>query len=149
VTLRPVAADLARAVVDGDLSGVDAAPGWPHADTLDALRPVALSGIADGTFLVEVDGLVVGDCGWFGPPGDDGAVEIGYGLSPAYRRRGIGTEAVRELLAWVSAQPGVTRVTASVEATNIASRRLLERLGFAVAEVDGKDVRYERLASRT
>ena len=35
---------------------------------------------------------------------------------------------------WVAAQPGVTAVTASVEVGNIASRRLLERLGFVLVD---------------
>jgi RimJ/RimL family protein N-acetyltransferase len=149
VTLVPVTVPLARAIVAGDLSGVDAAPGWPHADTLDALRPVAESGVADGSFLIADEGRVVGDCGWFGPPDPEGTVEIGYGLSPAFRRRGLGTAAVRSLLEWVEAQEGVTRVTARIEATNVASRRLIERLGFTVCGTAGKDVVYERFASRT
>ncbi len=149
MTLVPVTVPLARAIVAGDLSGVDAAPGWPHADTLDALRPVAESGVADGTFLVEHEGRVVGDCGWFGPPDPEGTVEIGYGLSPAFRQRGLGTDAVRDLLAWVEAQDGVRRVIARIEATNVASRRLAERLGFTVCGTDGKDVVYERFAPST
>jgi len=149
VTLVPVTVALARAIVSGDLSGVDAAPGWPHADTLDALRPVAESGVADGAFLISHEGRVVGDCGWFGPPDPEGTVEIGYGLAPAFRRRGLGTAAVRDLLEWVEAQEGVTRVTARIEATNVASRRLVERLGFTVCGTEGKDVVYERFASST
>jgi ribosomal-protein-alanine N-acetyltransferase len=145
IRLHPLTREAAAAIVSGDLSGVAAAPGWPHADTFDALRPLAESG-GEGTFLVveEEHGRVVGDCGWFGPPGADGEVEIGYGLAPAFRGRGYGTAAVRALLAWVCDQPGVARVAARVDAGNEPSHRLLARLGFVPDGTDGPQARYIR-----
>jgi RimJ/RimL family protein N-acetyltransferase len=146
LTLTPVTVAAARAVVGGDLAAVPGAPGWPHADTLDALRPYAAHGSDDvpGPWLVTLreTGLVIGECGWYGPPGDDGEVEIGYGFVAAYRGQGYGTEAVRALVGWVRTQPGVRTVTAGTEVTNLASRRLLERLGFTVAATAGPTVRY-------
>ena len=137
IELVPCSVARARAILYGDLSGVNPARGWPHADTLDALRPFAEHGSDEvpGPFLVVLDGAVIGDCGWYGPPGDDGEVEIGYGLAAPFRGRGLGSEAVR-------AQPGVTRIVAETGATNAASRRVLERLGFTVSEVAGGTVRY-------
>lgn len=142
--LVPCSVALARAVVDGDLSGVTAGRGWPHADTLDALRPYAEHGSDDlpGPFLVVHDDVVVGDCGWYGPPDDTGTVEIGYGLAAPYRGRGLGTEAVRALLDWLATQPGIRTVVARTDTTNLASRRLLERLGFTVESTEGNAVTY-------
>ncbi|HVF04001.1 MAG TPA: GNAT family N-acetyltransferase [Frankiaceae bacterium] len=140
--LVPVTVEQARAVVGGDWSVLPATRGWPHADTVDALRPVAESGIAEGTFLVLLDGVVIGECGWFGPPDAAGEVEIGYGLAAPMRGHGHGAVAVRSLVAWVAARPGVRRVTARTDQTNAASRRLLERLGFVVDGADGPQVRY-------
>lgn len=74
-----------------------AGPGWPHADTLDAVRPAA-DAAAPWTWWVVVDGMVVGDCGLLGPP-RLGAAEIGYGLATPARgayRLDIGP-AVREV----------------------------------------------------
>jgi RimJ/RimL family protein N-acetyltransferase len=135
ITLEPVTFELARAVIEGrGLGGIVHAPDWPHADTFDALRPLAEhpEHTGPGTFLVLVDGVVVGDCGWFGPPDADGEVEIGYGLAPSVRGQGLGTETVRGLLDWVRAH-GATRVRAEVLPGNEASLRLLHRLGFEVA----------------
>jgi RimJ/RimL family protein N-acetyltransferase len=134
IELRQVTPELARAVVDGsDLGDLAHAPDWPHADTLDALRPLAEhpEHSGPGTFLVLVDGVVVGDCGWFGPPDAEGEVEIGYGLARSVRGQGLGAETVRTLLDWVRAQ-GATRVRAEVLPGNAASLRLLHRLGFVV-----------------
>ncbi len=144
IRLRPVAPELARAVLEGadlvpHLGDLEHAYDWPHADTFDALRPLAEhpEHCGPGTFLVVQDGVVVGDCGWFGPPDDLGEVDIGYGLAPSVRGRGLGTEAVGLLLDWVRAQ-GATRVRAEVLPGNHASLRLLARLGFtAVGERAG------------
>ena len=105
-------------------------PDWPHADTADALRPLAEhpEHCGPGTFLVLEDGIVVGDCGWFGPP-VEGVVEIGYGLAPSARGRGVGTTTVSLLLAWV-AELGGPSVGAVGRPANEPSRRLLARLGF-------------------
>jgi RimJ/RimL family protein N-acetyltransferase len=145
LVLEPVTVAFARSVLAGDRPA-RAAPGWPHADTLDALRPYAEHGSDDvpGPWLVVVrePRALIGECGWYAPPGDDGEVEIGYGFAAPSRGNGYGTEAVRALVAWVTAQPGVRRVVANVEATNTPSRRLLERLGFTVTAVDAALVRY-------
>ncbi len=139
VALLPVPFAVAVAVaahepVDVALTavGLRAGDGWPHADTADALRPLAEHGAPGdgGTWLVVVDREVVGDCGWFGPPDDAGVVEVGYGLAPAARGLGLGTEAVAVLTAWVEQQPGVLLVTAEVLPGNEPSLRLLARLGF-------------------
>lgn len=124
----------ARAIAAGDLTGVDAAPGWPHADTLDGLRIEAEHATCDEEtgFLVVLTqtGQVVGDAGWKGGPDGSGTAEIGYGLSPQFRGRGLGTELVAELAAWASAQPGVRRLRAEVLAGNEPSLRALRRNGF-------------------
>ena len=140
VTLLPVPHEISVAVVTGRglgdalaTTGLTAAPGWPHADTVDALRPLAEHGgpgPAHGTFLVVVDGELIGECGWFGAPDDNGVVEIGYGLAGPARGRGLGTEAVGVLTTWVEQQPGVRRISADALVGNAPSRRVLERLGF-------------------
>jgi RimJ/RimL family protein N-acetyltransferase len=145
VTLIPVPKAFSVAVVAGvglaeaiDALGLTAVPGWPHADTADALRPLAEHDGPDpahGTFLITVDGELVGECGWLGGPDDTGDAEIGYGLASSARGRGLGTEAVGVLATWVEQQPGVRRVTADALVGNAASRRVLERLGFR-AEVE-------------
>ena len=124
--LVPIRREQAEAILRGDLSSVRAGEGWPHADTLDGLR------LAPG-WLVEADGVVIGDCGTHGPPDADGRVEIGYGLAAPYRGRGYGTELVTALAQWLLRQEGVSCVVAETEAGNVPSRRALERSGFRLA----------------
>ncbi|MFG3709259.1 GNAT family N-acetyltransferase [Micromonospora sp. NPDC047670] len=80
--------------------------------------------------IVERDsGLVVGSVGLFWPPGD-GTVEIGYGIVPSRRGRGYAPEATRALAEFALAAPDVDTVVATVELSNPASVRVLEKAGF-------------------
>jgi RimJ/RimL family protein N-acetyltransferase len=61
---------------------------------------------------------------------DDGrTARIGYTIAPPYQRRGFGSEAAGAVVARLFAS-GLHRVQASLDARNVASARLLERLAF-------------------
>jgi RimJ/RimL family protein N-acetyltransferase len=123
------------------------APGWPHADTAAGLGFAADDGQGPAwTWLViDDDGRIAGECGVKGPPGPDGVVEIGYGLAGPSRGHGLGGRAVTALVEQVAARPQVRRVDARVATGNVASRRVLERLGFTLVEVDRVELRYTRV----
>ena len=83
-----------------------------------------------GTRLYVLDGQrVVGGGGVKAPPTAEGEVEIGYGIAPAWQGRGLGTQAARALTEEALAH-GAQRVSACTRPDNIASWRLLERIGF-------------------
>jgi RimJ/RimL family protein N-acetyltransferase len=144
VTLRPWPVGAARRLVAGDPpEPADAAawhPDYPMADTVDALTMLLGAHEAMGTLAglprwwvheIRVDGRVVGDVGFHGPPAAQGAavVEIGYAVVPALRRRGIASRAVAELLelAW---RDGADQVLAGTDDDNEASQAVLRRTGF-------------------
>src|SRR4051794_18585257 len=148
VRLVPLPAQLADAAVAGDLGALSPAGpdslhcgrGWPHEDTAHAL---AFTGVGGQTYLVvDETGAVVGEAGTKGPPAADGHVEIGYGLAAPSRGRGIGTVAVRALVGRLRQQPGISEVEANVALDNLASQRLLERLGFACVGSGHSELRY-------
>jgi RimJ/RimL family protein N-acetyltransferase len=79
---------------------------------------------------------VIGVAGFHGPPGGEwleayapGAVEFGYTVFEAPRRRGYAAEAGAALIAWGRAQ-GADRFVLSIGPGNAVSMRLAERLGF-------------------
>ena len=76
-------------------------------------------------------GEIVGEVGTKTPPDDTGTVEIGYGLAAGSRGIGLGTRAVRTLLAALADRGDIAAIEAHVEADNAASAALLRRLGFA------------------
>jgi RimJ/RimL family protein N-acetyltransferase len=95
---------------------------------------------SDSTLIVEKDGVVVGDLylnvqdPWSQAEVREQAArtvaEIGYVLDPAYAGQGYATEAVREELRICFEEVGVRRVIAQCFADNVASWRLMERVGM-------------------
>ena len=82
------------------------------------------------TRLYVLDGArVVGAGGVKAPPLPDGEVEIGYGIAPAFRGRGLATQGARGLTDEALAQ-GASRVSAFTTPENTASWRLLRRIGY-------------------
>ena len=81
-----------------------------------------------GTWLAIQDGEVVASLA-VKEPLEAGAVEIGYGVAPARRGRGIATQAVRALVGLLAAR-GVTQVLASTGRENVASAQVLRKVGF-------------------
>jgi RimJ/RimL family protein N-acetyltransferase len=100
------------------------------------------------------NGEVVGNCGFTAPPGDDGEVEIAYGVAPEHQGRGYATEAARALIEYAFASGKVRIVRAHTLPTGAASIRVLAKCGFRdVGEIDdpqdGRVRRFERGAEPT
>ncbi len=88
---------------------------------------------------------VVGEAGFHGPPDSDGRVEIGYMVVSEHRRRGYAEEAARALLAWATAEHGITRFRADVSPQNIPSLSLIRKLGFVQVGTHRHERRGEEL----
>ena len=71
--------------------------------------------------------------------GDDGVVEIGYGLKEEYRHHGYMTEAVKAITEWALSQESVNQVEAETDVENIASQKVLFRSGFVSNGKDGEE----------
>lgn len=66
---------------------------------------------------------------------------IGYTVSPAFKRQGYAYEIVRSLIGWIR-QQGEVKIMAGAAPENIASIRLLEKLGFSKTEANDVEVVY-------
>lgn len=86
---------------------------------------------------LKTDATYIGDLGFKGPARES-AVEIGYGLLPAYEGKGYMTEAVQALIQWAFNGSGVVFVEAETDPSNKASQRILEKCGF-VPDGEGKE----------
>ena len=115
---------------------------WPAEDLRDFL-PVYGQFVSDAAaragwgiwlMLQPAEQTLVGDIGFKGPPDENGMVEIGYSVLPAFRRRGYAAEAARALVVWAAAQPGIRRVTAECRPDNAASARVLEKIGMHIIQ---------------
>ena len=115
--------------------GCDVAEGWDvFGQSLGALRDIVAADPAStrwGTrlFLLESPRSLVGWGGFKGPP-RDGAVELGYAVSPRCEGRGIATAAVDELLREAYDAPDVRSVIAHTLPETGPSVRVLGKSGF-------------------
>jgi RimJ/RimL family protein N-acetyltransferase len=78
------------------------------------------------SWLILVDGLVAGTIGFKGAP-RQGDLEVGYGVVPSLQGRGVATQSLAQLLELVKDFP----VIAETASWNVASQRVLEKVGFA------------------
>ena len=89
----------------------------------------------DGFGVVHLaDNLLIGLCSFGGPPSDDGAVEISYGIAPSYCGRGFATEAAQLLIARALESERVRKVHAHTSSERNASTKILEKCGFTLQE---------------
>ena len=86
--------------------------------------------------VIVVDGIYAGGTGLHDRIGPTGR-EIGYWVRASMIRRGIATEAARQLTDRALAVPGVDHVEIHHDKANLASRRVPEKLGYTLMrEVD-------------
>ena len=81
----------------------------------------------------QVDNIVIGLCGFAGPPDSDGAVEIAYSIAPVYERKGFATEAAAALIDFASRSGRVTIVRAHTLPEVSPSTSVLEKCSFRKA----------------
>ena len=69
------------------------------------------------------------------------AVELGYAVYPAYRRRGYAVEAIKGLVSWAAAEHGIENFVMATEPENTPAIALAEKLGFekTAERVDPED----------
>jgi len=114
-------------------------PEYPLPDSIDAIAMLfaahraMLGAVSESPkwwiHQILVDGVVVGDVGFHGPPSPELAVEIGYSVVPGWRGRGVASRACALILqqAW---QDGADIVVAETDADNVVSQAVLLRNGF-------------------
>jgi RimJ/RimL family protein N-acetyltransferase len=148
VLLEPEAA---RALADGvALNGHRWASGYPLGSSLLRAEMTLAAAAQDlplgsfGTYQVirRADDQVIGDVGFMGPPDATGAVHVGCAITEDARGQGYATEALAELLHWARDQSGLTCVLADTTRSNLASQRLLERVGLHRVGEDGELIYY-------
>ena len=78
----------------------------------------------------KINRILIGICGFPGPPDENGVAEIAYGIAPAYQGRGYATEAAIALIEFAGRDPRVKLICAHTLAEANASTRVLAKCGF-------------------
>ena len=114
--------------------------GWDAPYSLDkaiefiAEMKLAQPAIQDRWYQLAIElkqsGQLIGDCAFHTLAHDARQAEIGCTLARQHQRQGYAAEAVARLLGYLFRDLGLHRVIASCDADNLASARLLERVGM-------------------
>lgn len=85
--------------------------------------------------------VVIGSAGFHDLPDDRGMIEIGFGMEPAFRNLGYGTEVLHGMWQWVIEQPGVRVLRYTVSPDNDPSQHIVRSLGFTHTgvQIDDED----------
>jgi RimJ/RimL family protein N-acetyltransferase len=102
----------------------------------DVLAAGPLRNEHNGMLLVVLvaDGTPIGTVSWhramYGPNPESAAWNIGISLIPAFRGMGYGSEAQRQVAAYLFETTSVNRVDASTDVENLPEQRSLDKAGF-------------------
>lgn len=114
-----------------------------YSEMLDGCRsnPDAFLWYTPWQISLKTDGTAIGDAVFKAAP-QEGCVEIGYGIEEPYWGKGYMTEAAQTLIDWAFQQAGCCIVEAETEAHNLASQRVLQKLGFTPCGVGEEGPRF-------
>ncbi len=153
--ITPLAAEAIDALLAGDsarlhhLTGArfrDPAPPPYMADALPVVRERLRTHPSEAEWwnwlIVEREtGEAVGSVAFAGPVNAEGAVLVGYAMYAGHDGHGYATEAVKAMVAWAFAQPGVREVRALAPVWNTPALRVAENVGMRpVASQEDDDV---------
>jgi ribosomal-protein-alanine N-acetyltransferase len=100
---------------------------WTEEDFLSSLKEAN-----NGYLVTELDGIIVGYCGYWGIAGEGYIYNVA--VKKEYRRLKVGYQMLKTLLT-ESVDRGITSFTLEVRSSNAAAIRLYESLGFERAGV--------------
>ena len=149
IATRAVARRVARARRDPSSDPVWA-PGYPLEGDRRACEaylsqlPVLGGGTRSspfGYYQILLEEQVVGGIGFHGPP-RSGVVEVGYGVVPSVRRRGVATEALRSVLDLSAGLDGVRTVVGRTSPDNVGSQKVMLGAGMAEVGADSEFIHY-------
>lgn len=121
---------------DYEVTKYNTGPAYQHLDqAADLIEAITNSyreqdEIRWGITLRQGDNSVIGLCGYNYWNRRDHRGSIGYDLARAYWGYGIMTEAIQAVVTFGFEQMGLNRIEADADARNVASIRVLEKIGF-------------------
>ncbi|PKP29336.1 MAG: GNAT family N-acetyltransferase [Bacteroidetes bacterium HGW-Bacteroidetes-18] len=86
-------------------------------------------GYGNYTLIRKSDKIKIGTCGLYDREGLEG-IDIGFALLPAYENLGYGYESAAKLLEIAVKEFHLTKISAITTKENIASQKLIEKLGL-------------------
>ncbi len=156
----PFTLDVATAVLAGNLEilesyGLKINKNWPDDECMETLPKIIKNlklvveptGFESWMIVKQDNRMVIGDAGFKGKPNTNGEVDIGYSIIEEEQKRGYGFETAKILTDWAFSQSEVNSITASCFINNIASARILEKIGMQEISRD-KEMIYWKISKK-
>jgi RimJ/RimL family protein N-acetyltransferase len=125
--------DFATLVAGGAPRGMALAPGGIESteivEMLAGLADSIAASFAPAAWMMVEQGEIVGLLSITDLP-CAGVINVGYGVAPSRRRRGVATRAIADLINWAASDTRVTTITAATAPDNLVSQRVLAANGF-------------------
>ncbi len=91
---------------------------------------------------------IIGSAGFHDLPDENGMIEVGMGIEPAFRGQGFAQELVLGMWGWVIDQPDVKILRYTVSPDNAPSQAIIKKFGFhfqgqQIDDEDGPEDIYE------
>jgi len=92
--------------------------------------------------------VVVGSAGFHNLPDENGMIEIGFGVDPAFQNKGYGKQILHGMWGWVVNEPRVKTLRYTVSPSNLISKQIIQKLEFNLVgeqmdDIDGVEEIYE------
>lgn len=124
---------------------------WPTQDTKDILpmvksdleKLIIPTGFECWMIVKKDDMRIIGDIGFKGQPDKNREIEVGYGLVEKEKGKGFVTEALCKILDWAFSQKNVDIIKADCLISNMASIRVLEKVGMKETNRDNELIYWE------
>ncbi len=84
----------------------------------------------DWALIEKESGKMIGTCGFTEIYEKEKRAEVGYVIAPSYQRKGFAPEALEKVISYGFDTLGLTELCARFMEDNLASQKVLERLGF-------------------
>jgi len=152
LVLRPLgeadAPEIARLAGDWDVARMTGRIAFPYSEEL---ARAWMNTIGDGEFVraVAYQDRLIGAVGYV--EDDNGSAEIGYWIGKPWWGQGFATEAASALIDHCFTTAGLSRLTCCHFIDNTASKRVIEKLGFAARRTTSAwcDARQEEVEALT
>ncbi|GGA85149.1 GNAT family N-acetyltransferase [Ornithinibacillus halotolerans] len=109
----------------------------------DLLIDSSLLGWGPWLIIEKKSDQIIGDIGFKGKPTLNNTVEIGYAVVPVAQNNGFATEVAQAIVDWAFTHDDVDMVIAECLEDNIASIKVLKKLGMTVVGVEKQMLKWQ------
>ncbi len=94
------------------------------------------------SWVITFDGQIIGHIGVYDIDPEHATGELGYTVGASFTGRGFATEAARAVMGYMFREAGLSKLAAWAKTANIASCKVLEKIGMSQTKVEGDTAYY-------